>query len=227
MLESSPNLQEKKNRRKFMVKAFIFDLDGTLIDSHKAHVNAFKKVLHKHDLYTTRNELKKYFGMQEEDILKKLFPKISSKVLDQIMFEKRKEFIKNIHLVEKKPCADKVLKMSNKKGPVALATCCHLSEVSEIIKQFNWGNYFKTIVTSYEVPRPKPAPDILLRTIKILNAKKQDAVFIGDTIYDAMASQSAGIKFIGVNKDEEVINGLKALGVKNTHRTLCTIFSSA
>ncbi len=208
-----------------MVKAFILDFDGTLIDSHEVHVKSFTGPLHSRGLFTTQRDLKKFFGLQEEEILTKLFPDISKKVLNEIMKEKRMEFIKNVNIVKKKECADELLKTLNSKGVVALATNCHESEVLAVINYFNWSHYFKEVVSSYEVSRPKPALDILLFVIKILKVKQEECVFIGDTVYDAMSAQAAGIEFIGVNNNPEVIEEFKALGVKKIHKDLCSISS--
>lgn len=209
-----------------MVKAFILDLDGTLIDSHDAHVRAFKSTLNNKGYYTTSRELKKYFGLQEEDILKELFPSMPDEVLNGIMAEKRQKFIDGAPLVKLKKCALNLLKELNSKGCVALATGCHISEVNAVINELNLASYFKFILTSYDVQRPKPAPDILLALVRMLGVKKSDCVYIGDTVYDAMTAESAGIKFIGVNEDSEQVKAFRALGVAIVHHDLCSISSS-
>jgi phosphoglycolate phosphatase len=59
--------------------------------------------------------------------------------------------------------------------------------------------YFKYIIGANMVQNPKPAPDMLLKTLDKLNIKKQNAIVVGDSHKDSISSKKANLKFILVN----------------------------
>lgn len=181
-----------------MVNALIFDLDGTLINSGKAHINSYVSVLRDYGLNVNTKLLASKFGMIGEDILRELFPELPVNVIKEISCKKRKLFIDYISLIKPLVCVNDFLKRASKKYVLAIATSTSRRELLKILDFLSWKKYFKVLVTSYDVNFPKPAPDILLVTAKKLSLKISDCVFIGDTIFDALAARSAGMRFIGV-----------------------------
>ena len=57
------------------------------------------------------------------------------------------------------------------------------------------------IVPRAPIYRPKPAPDQLWRAVEALGGTSDDAVFVGDSSWDAAAAEAAGIRFVGVNNN--------------------------
>ncbi len=205
-----------------MVKAVILDLDGTLINSHPAHVKSFKEMLKKHKLKVNKLDFSKYFGLIAEDILKKIFPTLTKKKITMIARTKKELFIKEINLITKQPCADKLIsQLKNKK--TAIATSASREEMMAVIKKFNWD--FNAKITSYEVEKPKPSPDILIEAIKQLGVNIEESLFIGDSIYDADTARKAGMKFIGVATGSYTISDFKKKGVK-AYQNLCRLISA-
>ncbi len=205
-----------------MVKAVILDLDGTLINSHPAHVKSFNKMLELHGLVINNIDFSKYFGLIAEDILKRLFPSLSDEEVSALARTKRRLFIKDIDLVTKQPCVDEFIK-SLKGLKTAIATSASREEMEAVITKFGWS--FDYLLTSYEVSNPKPAPDIIIRAAKELRVKLSDCVFIGDSIYDADTARNAGVRFIGVATGSYSIKDFTGKGVK-AFKNLCSLLSS-
>jgi len=205
-----------------MVKAFLFDLDGTLISSTDLHYKSFKPVLIKHKL-EAKPLMKKYFGMIAEDIIKKVYPELSDKTVNEIVNDKRDLFMKQLELINKQPCSDQLLSKLSSKGVLALASCSHNTEIKGILNQLSWTDHFKLIVSCYDVKKAKPAPDLLLEAIKRLGVKASDCIYIGDSIYDAMAAKSAGVKFVAVIHGAAAIDDFKRIGVKFIYPSLCAM----
>jgi len=209
-----------------MVKAIILDLDGTLVDSHKAHVKSYKQVFSDLGLKEpSRQELKRLFGMIAEDIIKELFPHLSKVEVREVVDSKREIFLTLMDLVSRKPCVDLFLRKASKKYRLVIATSASPEEMNSLINNFGWTHYFELMITSYDVPKPKPAPDLLLKVVKMLGLKKSDCLFIGDSIFDALSSRNAGVSFLGVetgsfSKKEFNKNGFKS------YKNLCTLTRS-
>jgi beta-phosphoglucomutase-like phosphatase (HAD superfamily) len=164
-----------------MVKAFLLDLDGTLIDTHDLHFKSFKPLLLNRGL-NVKPKIKNYFGMVAEEILSKIYPQLSDDEINSILIEKRKLFIKQVNLVTKQSCADELLIKLKGEGLLALASCSHNTEVNAVIKQLSWVDYFNLVISCYDVKNPKPAPDIILEAVKRLRVSAVDSVYIGDSI---------------------------------------------
>lgn len=209
-----------------MVKALILDLDGTLVDSHKAHIKSYKEVFNKKALSDFDvNKLKSLFGKVAEDIISDLFPGLSDEEVDELVLGKRKAFLKALGKVVKVPCVDKFLKKAFDDYLLAVATSSSNLEMNALVDRFGWRDYFKVLMSGYDVPKPKPAPDLLLAVIKELGVNKDDCVFIGDSIYDALSARSAGVSFIGVRTGSYSKKDFDEQGFKS-FKDLCELFSS-
>lgn len=78
--------------------------------------------------------------------------------------------------------------------PLAVATNRGAS-IGPILEHFALGAYFQTVVTSRDVERPKPFPDMLLEAARRLELPPEQLLFVGDSPLDQRAAQSAGIVF--------------------------------
>jgi HAD superfamily hydrolase (TIGR01549 family) len=69
----------------------------------------------------------------------------------------------------------------------------------QILKNFNFENYFDVIVTADEVSKGKPSPEIVMKACKYLNVKPKDVLLVGDTESDILAGRAAGCIIVGIN----------------------------
>jgi HAD superfamily hydrolase (TIGR01548 family) len=110
-----------------------------------------------------------------------------------------------------------ILRRLRKKAELAIFTGRVHREMDFTLERTRVKKLFDSIVTADEVKRGKPAPEGLL---KILNGRDpQVALYIGDNVDDALASQSAGVPFIGIlprNSEERRQRGttLRKLGAR-------------
>ena len=86
--------------------------------------------------------------------------------------------------------------------------------VDKIVDQLPLREYFDIIQTRHESPRPKPFPDGILKIIDDLGVSKDEAVYVGDALIDAVAAERAGIEFWGVATGETPVESLKKAGAK-------------
>ncbi len=83
-----------------------------------------------------------------------------------------------------------------KRAELSIFTGRTRKELDHTLERCRVRAYFKTIVTVEDVTHPKPSPEGLL---KILNGRDpQSAIYVGDIVDDALASQSAKIPFLGI-----------------------------
>lgn len=84
--------------------------------------------------------------------------------------------------------------------PLAVATNRGTS-MREILCHFGLTGYFTAVVTSRDVPRPKPHPDMLLEASRQLGLGPEELLFIGDSELDQAAASAAGIRFASYRND--------------------------
>jgi pyrophosphatase PpaX len=82
--------------------------------------------------------------------------------------------------------------------PTALVTSKNRAEVANTLPRLGLDDRIRVIVTAEDVPRPKPHPDGVLRALSLLGASPDEAVFIGDTVYDLRAGRAAGVRCCAV-----------------------------
>jgi HAD superfamily hydrolase (TIGR01548 family) len=88
------------------------------------------------------------------------------------------------------------LKKWSRRAELALFTGRTRKELSHSLERFHAEKIFKTIVTMDDLTRLKPHPDGLLRILDGRNP--ESAVYLGDNVDDALASQAAAVPFLGV-----------------------------
>ena len=70
--------------------------------------------------------------------------------------------------------------------------------VDEALERDGLRGFVEVVVGSDDVPRPKPAPDGLLRAARLMGIPTADCVFVGDSEVDAMAARDAAMDFVAV-----------------------------
>lgn len=177
------------------IKTFIFDIDGTLIDTYKYSLMALKQslyeVVHKH--YEDR-ELAFHFGITLEDALNKL--EIPSKYFDAIskrideIYYKSKERLRVFDGIE-----DMLKKLSDSGVLTGIVTSKKRKEFEQDFKCIPIKNYFDIVICDEDTLKHKPHPEPIEKFIEISKSDKKECIYIGDTSYDLEAAHSSGIKF--------------------------------
>ncbi len=183
-----------------MTKAFIFDLDGTLLDSMSVWDNVgyeyliSKGITH---IPLNLNEQIKVLSLYEaaEYFVTKFHIKQTPiQICDEIneMIEYKYKFE-----VELKQGVFEFLQANNgNKMCIATATDKHLVEYA--IKRLGIANYFKFIITSTEVGSNKQNPDIFIKASQYLGEPIENCIVFEDAIHALKAAKSAGFYTIGI-----------------------------
>jgi pyrophosphatase PpaX len=182
------------------VKAVLFDLDGTLVDSSAAIMDTVEKTLESKGMKCNRAELAGIIGMPLENIFGVLAPSLSNAETWQLVNAYRKYYM--IHHLENTsihPSAQKVLRRLRARGlKLGIITSKYREPVMDVLVHFSILDSFDAIVTGYEVKRHKPAPDIVFEAAKKLEVDPRECVVVGDSPLDVRAGKRAGAFTIAV-----------------------------
>ncbi len=95
--------------------------------------------------------------------------------------------------------------------PLALATNRGRT-VGGVLQSFQLERYFAIRVGILDVPRPKPAPDVLLACLERASVPAGAAVYVGDTLVDRDAASAAGVAYIGIGEESGGVRRIGGIG---------------
>jgi len=177
------------------VKAIIFDLDGTLVDSRQAFIMQNYELLRKFAPESaTIEDAVSLLGQSPTQILQKLSgeQKDYSEEVRMIDESYVKYYMKKF--VSLFPGAMDCLKqLKKRKIKLGLATNTSSVILNDCMEWTGLSKVIDDAVSAEQVPREKPAPDILLETIKRLRVRPEQTIYVGDTHLDVVAAKEAGM----------------------------------
>ncbi|MFU0826560.1 MAG: 2-deoxyglucose-6-phosphate phosphatase [Lachnoclostridium sp.] len=186
------------------VKAVIFDLDGTLVDSMWMWRDIDIEYLAKYGYELPEDLQEEIEGMSFSETavyFKKRFG--LSQSLEEIKEEwNRMAWDKYLNQVPLKKGAAKFLKLLKEMGIKAgIATSNSRELVDLVIEKLQVRDYFMSIRTSCEVEKGKPSPDIYHLVAKDLGVTSEECLVFEDVIQGIMAGKNAGMKVCAVYDD--------------------------
>jgi len=189
-------------------KAFIFDLDGVIVDTAKYHYKAWKKLTNDlgFDFTETQNErLKGVSRVRSLEILLEIgnvtLPDDEKVKIMQDKNEHYLQFITQMGQDEILEGMHEVLLYLKKNNiPFSLGSASKNARL--ILTQLNLINLFDAIVDGNDVSKAKPDPEVFLIAAKKLGAKPKDCIVIEDAIAGIKAANKAGMTSIGIGDKE-------------------------
>jgi phosphoglycolate phosphatase-like HAD superfamily hydrolase len=177
---------------------YVFDLDGTLVDTVQLHAETFVEAFREAGIGVDQGDVKSLVGLSGPEIVERLGGGPG-------VFRRKVElFIERVGEVREFPGATEVLHELKSRGhTVCIATSSNRRMAEAILGRFKWP--IDALVTADDVERGKPAPDMLLEITGRFGGR---AVFVGDTDYDRQTAENAGVDAIILGQD---INGLRGL----------------
>ena len=180
--------------------AFIFDLDGTLVDSVYQHVMAWYAALREcgFDLSVWRihRRIGMSGGLMVRALARELHMELSESTIEQLNKRHAEEFQKRISTIEVLPGARELLKeLRELKIPYIIATSGTPADARPMCQLLGLSED-ERVITREDVKRAKPDPDLFLAAAKALHAKDVDTMVVGDAVWDMLAARRAN--FLGV-----------------------------
>ena len=187
------------SKAKLNVKGILFDLDGTIVDSKEAYIEAaktaFQTMGQKPPEKRTALEIPKRLeqNLPITDIVNGNvtdFLNVYLKTYYSVTKEKTKPF----------PNVQTTLEKLSRNMKLALITMrfVHKNQITTELEQFHLAKYFSHIVTALDTHKPKPSPEALIKTVKALDVNMCDCIIVGDSVVDVRAGKAAGAKTVAV-----------------------------
>lgn len=174
-----------------MIKNFIFDVDGTLLDSMPIFCNSLAAALEKNGI-SIDEPFEKYMGYTAEQTLEKLNIQNKDEVMvDWCLFFNRLSF----PVVLYEGIAEAIKSLYEKGIKIAIATSRSHYVLDEFVKRSGIGDYISVCIATEDTKHHKPHPEPVLLAMERLNALPEETVYVGDSPGDYTAAEGARVKF--------------------------------
>jgi phosphoglycolate phosphatase len=191
--------QTEMNHNRLKIKGIFLDLDGTIVDSTGAYLEAARIAFHAIGKKTP-----------EDRILLEIPRRIEQHLtIDDLSYGYTKEFMR-IYLeayysvTESKtklfPNISATLETLSSKAKLALITMrnCPNQVVQKELDCFGIAKYFTHVVTALDTSKPKPSPEALIECAKALDLEMCDCIIVGDSVNDVRAGKAAGARTVAL-----------------------------
>jgi len=178
-------------------EAFIFDLDGTLIDSEKQHVRAFGRAMEElsgHRLSAA--ERREFSGNTSLDFSAELAARHGLSLSPEAVAERKFALLYQEFRAELFPGAREFLDLHRDRTRLALASNSPLHFVSRALGELGIPDVFEVVTTIDDVARRKPDPGMILTTLSRLDLPAEDALVFEDSSAGVAAALSADCQVV-------------------------------
>ncbi|MFH1127661.1 MAG: HAD family phosphatase [archaeon] len=208
------------------IKAFIFDLDGTLIDAFPAYEAAFEYAFESVGRIYRKGMLAPFYGQVDTEILRKMLNKETVDSDIRKMAElKRNHYLKIAHdHIRILPCAARLIKTLKSKGmKIAIASSGQRSATEIAIDKLNIRDILDASVTGTDVINSKPDPEIFQKAREQLKTPPEQCAVLEDSLHGIEAAKRAGMLSIAVTTGKATKEQLSALSPGIMVESLCEL----
>lgn len=192
-------------------KAFIFDLDGVIVDTAKYHFLAWQKLAQELGIEFTpehNEELKGVSRVRSLEIILALGNVTATDAeKEQWLYQKNQDYlayIENMDASEILPGVLPILEYIKAKGQwIALGSAS--KNARPILEKVNIMHLFDAIVDGNDVSNAKPDPEVFVRAAQLLGATNENAIVFEDSVAGIQAANIAHMTSIGIG-DAKILN---------------------
>lgn len=189
-------------------KAFIFDLDGVIVDTAKYHFLAWKKLANSIGVDFTEVQNEQLKGVSRVKSLEKILvwgnKSISEDEFVELMALKNEDYLSYINKMDDSeilPDVTEILDfLKENKQYIALGSASKNARM--ILKKVNILDKFEVIVDGNDVTKAKPNPEVFLKAAKHLDCEPKNCIVFEDSVAGVKAANIASMVSIGIGDKE-------------------------
>ena len=184
-----------------MRTAFIFDIDGTLIDSVDFHAEAWQRTLAHFGFTVPFPVIRSQIGKGGDQLLPVFVPADALERLRDPIEKYRSELFTREYLPRIRPfpgVRDLFSRVKEDGHRIGLASSANTKEVKAYKTLANITDLIDAETSSSDVDCSKPCPDVFEVAVDKLKVDPDKAIVVGDTPHDATAARRAGLRIVGV-----------------------------
>ncbi len=177
------------------LKVVIFDCDGVMFDSKEANEAYYNHILERFGKPRMDARQCEYVHMNTVSRSVAYLFGGDPQVEQAQAYREELSYAPFIPMMCMEPYLRTLLEQLRISFKTAIATN-RSNTMNQVLEEHGLKGYFDLIVSSLDVPEPKPAPDALLKILAHFELSPSEAIYIGDSQIDEMTAKAAGIPLI-------------------------------
>jgi len=207
--------------------AFIFDLDGTLVDTVGTRIAAWLQTFEEEGIPATRAQVAAMIGSDGRRLARLVAAEAGRPIDDgraEAIDRRSGEIYSELNRDPRPlPGARELLQVLDLKGlRWAIATSSRPEQVGASVDALGLPRR-PAIIDGSHVAQAKPAPDLLLHAARELGVDPSRTWYVGDSVWDMQAARAAGMRAVGVATGAATVRDLEASGASMTVRDLAEL----
>ena len=202
------------------VVAFVFDIDGTLVDSNELHVDSWDRAFRRFGKKFDREQLRAQIGKGSDQYLPEFLAPEEIETFGKKLDEYRSNLFREEYLPKVRPFShvrELFQLIVDDAKRIVLASSGKKADTEYYINLLKVGDLVEGYVSGDDAGHSKPAPDIFTASLEKLGGiSPSEAVTVGDTRFDIEAAKKAGLKtiaFICGGTPESVLRAAGAIAI--------------
>lgn len=180
---------------------YIFDCDGTLADSMPFHYSAWADTVTKHGGQMPEDLFYALGGWPSKKMVENLNERFGTSLDPEVVaFEKEHLYVERIAMIQPIPEVAEFARQVAAFSKVSVASGGVLPVVSRTLETIGFKDFFPVIVTSEQVKRGKPFPDMFLEAAHRMSVPPSDCLVLEDSIAGFEAARAAGMDYAKVGR---------------------------
>lgn len=181
------------------VRAVLFDIDGTLLDSNDAHAHAWLDALRGHGKNVPFDLVRSKIGMGGDKLLRDVAGIDHESVEGRLIVERRAALLKGHYLADLGPFTGaRVLvdRLRSRGLTCAVVTSSAAADAADLLRETGAADLMEHVISADDADKSKPDPDLVEVALERVSVSADEAILIGDTPYDVEAARRAGVAVI-------------------------------
>ena len=176
-------------------RALLLDVDGTLLDTVYQHVTAWWQAFEEQGQQVSCFDVHRQIGRGSGDLVQQLLGREDDPVVEG--HTRHWEAVRDrCHVFHQVP--EMIREVAGRGVRVVYCTSGSEDDTKVFREKIACDDVVHAVVSSADVEVSKPEPDIVQKALEAAGCAPEDAVMVGDTVYDVRAAKAAGVRCIGV-----------------------------
>jgi beta-phosphoglucomutase family hydrolase len=196
------------------IRAFVFDMDGVIVDSNPLHRMAWEEYNARHGIPTTEAMQRRMYGKRNDEIVRDFFGEHLSGELVFAHGAAKEALYREIL----KPRIEAALVPGlraflsrHRNFPMALGTNAEPANVEFVLREAGLGSCFRAVVDGHQVQHGKPHPEVYLLASGLLGIAPEFCVVFEDSATGVEAALAAGMRVAGVGTTYDELPGVSLM----------------
>lgn len=180
-------------------KAFLFDLNGTMIDDMQYHIVAWHSILNELGAGISMERMKEECYGKNHEVIERILPgRFNEEEKNRMSLEKEREYQKNFkpYLTLLPGLKEFLEKAHRHEIPMAIGSAAIIFNIDFVLDNLNIRHYFKALVSADDVLKSKPDPETYLQCAEQLGVEPGNCIVFEDAPKGVESALNAGMRSV-------------------------------